>query len=93
MKRRLQVVVGEVGINAAATAMQDDQLDTEMLEQGDVVHQADEPIRVDHLVRNHDDKGFPAVCLNIRRRTSKPLHIVLCITHFHPYPLNSKRTI
>ncbi len=34
----------EMGIDAAATAMQDDQLDAEVLEQGNIVHQADETV-------------------------------------------------
>ena len=68
-------------IDIAPATMQYYQLVTKVIEQGYIVNQTGETIRLYNFVRNKNDKSFFTMRFDIGRGASKPLDKILIATH------------
>jgi hypothetical protein len=57
------------------------QLVAKMVEQGNIVNQAGEMLRLNDFVGNKNDESFFTMCFDIGRCASKPLDKILIVAH------------
>ena len=68
-------------VDAVSAAVQNNKFDAQVIEQGNIVNQASEVVRLNDFIGDKNDKSFFTVCLDIGRGASKPLDKVLIAAH------------
>lgn len=68
-------------VDAVSAAVQNNKFDAQVIEQGNIVNQASEAVRLNDFIGYKNYKCFFTVCLDIGRGASKPLDKVLIAAH------------